>query len=105
MKFFFYNIVLSALFSSSLLHAVNTEDSTLGGDIEQQVNQEPLFISLGSTCTTAHMHRECGIRKAAFPFDWIVSFDSEKLIDILEENFLHFLYLDFVLEKRAGDQE
>ncbi len=94
MKFFLYKIVLSAVFSFSLLHGVNTRDSNLGEDIEQQISQEPLFVSLGSTCTTAHMHRECGIRKAAFPFDWIVSFDGEKLIDILEEGFLHFLNPD-----------
>ena len=94
MKFFIYNIVLSALFSSSLLHAVNTKDSNLGGNIEQEISQEPLFVSLGSTCTTAHMHRECGIRKAAFPFDWIISFDGEKLIDILNEGFFHFLNPD-----------
>ncbi len=86
MKFIVY-----ALLCSSLLHAINTKDSNLGGNIEQEISQEPLFVSLGSSCTTAHMHRECGIRKAAFPFDWIISFDGEKLIDILEEDFLHFL--------------
>jgi len=94
MKFFIYNIVLSALFSSSLLHAITTKDSNLGGNIEQEISHEPLFVSLGPTCTTAHMHRECGIRKAAFPLDWIISFDGEKLIDILEEGFLHFLNPD-----------
>ena len=94
MKFFIHNVVLSALFSSSLLYAVNTKDSNLGGNIEQEISQEPLFVSLGSTCITAHMHRECGIRKAAFPFDWIISFDGEKLIDILKEGFLHFLNPD-----------
>jgi hypothetical protein len=89
MTFPFYSILLSALFSS--LYAINTKDSGLGGNIEREISQEPLFVSLGSTCTTAHMHRECGIRKAAFPFDWIISFDGEMLIDILEEDFLHFL--------------
>lgn len=87
-------MVLSSLFSSSLLHAVNTKDSNLGGNIEQEISQKLLFVSLGSTCTTAPVHRECGIRKAAFPFDWIISFDGEKLIDILEEGFLHFLNSD-----------
>ncbi|HSX04685.1 MAG TPA: DUF1796 family putative cysteine peptidase [Rhabdochlamydiaceae bacterium] len=70
---------------------MNTNDSSLGENIEQEISQEPLFVSLGSTCTTAHTHRECGIRKAAFPFDWIVSLNGEKLIEILEEDFLHFL--------------
>lgn len=96
MKFFIYNIVLSVLFSVSLLHAVSTRDSNLGENIEQNINQEPLFVSLGSHCRTAHMHRECGIRKAAFPFDWIISFDGEKLVDLLEEDFFHFLNPDFL---------
>jgi len=94
MKLLIYNILLSLLFTSSLLHAFNTADANLGGNIEQEIIQEPLFVSLGSYCRTAHMHRDCGIRKAAFPFDWIISFDGEKLIDILEEDFLHFLNPD-----------
>ncbi len=94
MRFFIYSIFLITLFSSSLTYGVNTKDSSLGGNIEKERNQEPLFVSLGSACITAHMHRECGIRKAAFPFDWILSCDGEKLINILEENFLHFLNSD-----------
>ncbi len=101
MKIFIYNIILSSLFSVSLLNAVNTRDCNLGGNIEQEISQEPLFVSLGSHCMTAHMHRECGIRKAAFPFDWIISFDSEKLIDLLEEDFFHFLNPDVL--KISGD--
>jgi hypothetical protein len=90
-KLFLHIIVLGALFSTSLLNAVNTKDSDLGGELEQEIGQEPLFVSLGSYCLTANMHRECGIRKAAFPFDWIVSFDGEKLIELLKDDFLHFL--------------
>lgn len=97
MRSFIWSSVFGLLCALSLLHAVNTKDSSLGGDIGREVCKEPLFVSLGSTCATAHMHRECGIRKAAFPFDWIISFDGEKLIDIFEEDFLHFLDTD-VLE-------
>ncbi len=96
MKFFLCNLILSLLFSVSALNGVNIKDSALGGDIALEITQEPLFVSLGSSCTTAHMHRDCGIRKAAFPFDWIISFDGEKLIDLLEEDFLHFLNPDFL---------
>jgi hypothetical protein len=94
MIFFIHYIVFSVSFSASLLNAVNTQDSNLGGNIDQGISQEPLFVSLGSICATAHTHRECGIRKAAFPFDWIISFDGEKLIQLLEEDFLHFLNPD-----------
>lgn len=89
-------IILGTILSASLLKAVSTADSDLGGRLEQRMSQEPLFVSLGSSCESAHMHRECGIRKAAFPFDWIVSFDGEKLIELLEEDFLHFLNPHFL---------
>lgn len=91
MKLNICRIVFGSLFFISLLNAENTRDSNLGGNIEQSISQEPLFVSLGSYCTTARMHRNCEIRKAAFPFDWIISFDGEKLIELLEEDFLHFL--------------
>ncbi len=52
---------------------------------------EPLFVSLGSFCEPSHMLKFCDFRRAAFPFDWIVSFDGESLIQILEEDFSHFL--------------
>lgn len=91
MKLLVCKIILGALFSVSILHGVNTKDSELGGRIGEGIGQEFLFVSLGSCCTTAHMHRECGIRKAAFPFDWIISFDGERLVEILEDDFLHFL--------------
>ncbi len=51
----------------------------------------PLFISLGSHCEPALMLKECGLRQAAFPFDWIVSFNGDALIEILQDDFLYFL--------------
>lgn len=91
-----FHIALTLLISGPILNTISARDSELGGSIEQTISQDPLFVSLGSSCTTAHMHRESGIRKAAFPFDWIISFDGEKLIELLEEDFLHFLDLDFL---------
>jgi len=53
--------------------------------------QEPLFVSLGSTCEVAHILKANGFRKAAFPFDWITTIDSEKFLDILNQDFKYFL--------------
>jgi len=71
--------------------------SALYGDIEDldsmqfnEMNAEPLFVSLGSHCGPAHMLRFCEKRQAAFPFDWIISFDGEALIKILEDDFWEF---------------
>jgi|GEM_PF-1115852 len=62
-----------------------------------EMSQEPLFISLGSHCEPAHALRLGGLRKAAFPFDWIISFDGEALIEILQEDFRHFLEDEYFL--------
>jgi hypothetical protein len=73
---------------------------------EEEINkwkgEDPLFVSLGSYCGTAHTHRALGIRKAAFPLDWICSFDGEKVIELMEEDFLHFLNPDFFSEGPSG---
>jgi len=60
-------------------------------DFEDEGLKGPVFVSLGSFCESAWVHDECKIRKAAFPFDWITSFDGEKLIEALEDDFLFFL--------------
>jgi hypothetical protein len=49
-----------------------------------------LFVGLGSGCDTGLTLRDCGFRKAAFPFDWIVNGDHQKLLLLLEEDFKFF---------------
>ncbi|WP_158227807.1 DUF1796 family putative cysteine peptidase [Estrella lausannensis] len=51
---------------------------------------EPLFISLGSICRTASSLKEQGLRKASFPFDWYLSVDGEKMIEIIKDDFRYF---------------
>lgn len=51
---------------------------------------EVIFVSLGSICEPSHMLKYCELRKEAYPFDWIVSFDGEALIEMLQEDFRHF---------------
>ena len=50
-------------------------------------SNEPLFVSLGSYCEGAHMLKFCERRKAAFPLDWIISFDGEAVIEMLQNGF------------------
>lgn len=54
------------------------------------MDSELLFVSLGSVCEPAHLLRFCELRKAAFPFDWIISFDGETVIEMLKHDFLYF---------------
>ncbi len=56
----------------------------------QAADQTALFVSLGSTCVPANFTRFCEVRTASFPFDWILSLDEEKFIEILEDDFSHF---------------
>jgi hypothetical protein len=46
--------------------------------------------SLGGRCHTASMMKECKIKKASYPFDWIFS-NLEMIIHCLEDNFNIFL--------------
>lgn len=48
------------------------------------------FVSLGSACTTAHILRDSGLRKSAYPFDWVVSCDPEALIEMICDDFRYF---------------
>lgn len=58
---------------------------------ELSLSDELLFVSLGSNCEPAHQLRCCDLRKTAFPFDWIISFDGEAVINMLENDFRGFL--------------
>lgn len=65
-------------------------------DDQQSISQyletstDPLFVSLGSTCGPATAMRSSGIRKTAFPLDWLFSFDGNKIIEMLDTDFAHF---------------
>lgn len=55
------------------------------------------LISIGSNCISAGIVRSCGFRKAAYPFDWILSLDNEGFIQILEDDFAYFLDEEFLV--------
>ncbi len=76
--------------------------SAVYGDVDDfttldKMSQEPLFVSLGSYCDPAHVLRLCNLRKAAFPFDWIISFDGEGLIEMLNDDFREFLKDEYLI--------
>ena len=52
---------------------------------------EPLFINLGPDCYFANGLGGLGLRKAAFPFDWLLTNDQEMFIELLEDDFKFFL--------------
>ena len=54
------------------------------------------YISLGSTCESAHCLKKY-LRNEAYPFDWITTIDSEKFIKIIEDDFKFFLDVNCLL--------
>lgn len=97
------SVIRLILFLLCLARWGHAEIEDLGDTLPAECIGEPLFVSLGSHCEPAHMLRACGLRKVAFPFDWIVSFDGEALIELLEEDFANFFYLpSFVPYGPAG---
>ncbi len=92
-----FNLFLLTLLSVLLINpcrvtAENSENLTT-----RDLTQTALFASLGSACTPATLTKLCGIRTASFPFDWIVSMDGEKFIEMLEDDFLHFFNMEHLV--------
>ena len=72
------------------VQSVCAVDFEYEGDI--QFNQPYLFVSLGCTCWQAQALRPKAhsLREAAFPFDWLLTPDSNTLIQCLDEKFKYF---------------
>src|SRR5271155_2880823 len=64
--------------------------------------QRPLVVSLGCDCSTAGILRNCGIRKAAYPFDWLRSIDLSGLIKVLDDDFAFFFEDRFAQPGHGG---
>lgn len=77
------------VFLTSLIHGeIENLNDYLG---IEEITDPVLFVSLGSHCHPAHDLRAFNLRRLAFPLDWIISFNGEALISLLEEDFTYFL--------------
>lgn len=97
MKKFLMRLLATIFFSSCCLLgngilAVEHENSTDPQSIERylETSSDPLFVSLGSFCGPASSMQREHVRKAAFPVDWMLSVDGEKIITMLDTDFAHF---------------
>ena len=63
----------------------------------KELQNDAVFVSLGSFCGPAGFTRSAGFRTAAFPFDWLVFPSEEKLIQLLNEDFLYFLDKNYLI--------
>jgi hypothetical protein len=66
-----------------------SEDFEFDGSL--QFNKPYLFVPLGCTCWQAQALRQHSLRDAAFPFDWLLTYDNEELIRCLDQKFHYFL--------------
>ncbi len=53
-------------------------------------HEKHLFVSLGPICEMALRLRDCGLRHAAFPFDWLVLKNVDRFIELLDNDFQFF---------------
>lgn len=84
-KIFCLVLVSAQLLAQSLL------EETFAG-----LADDVLFVSLGSTCHPAGILRNLHLRKEAHPFDWMLTIDGKKMIEILDTNFDYFLKEEFL---------
>lgn len=70
--------------------------ATLCKNINESENVEPIVVSLGCHCAPAMCMTEHGLRKVAFPFDWMFTNNFEGFCRVLSSDFTDFLSEDFL---------
>lgn len=60
-------------------------------NLSAQVHSIPTYISLGEDCQAALTLRTLDRRFAAYPLDWVVTYDFNKVIKAFKEDFAHFV--------------
>lgn len=86
-------VILVILCFSCILEAKNSDQEN-----------PPIFVSMGANCEVACRLRESGLRKVAYPFDWIFTRHHLGFLNILNLDFLNFTNPKFLEpnQTRAG---
>lgn len=98
MKHFLTLLMLLCLFRLD----ADIDDIGEADPLLEELQKENLFVSLGSTCDPAKMLRFCGFRKVAYPFDWLVSMDGDKVREMIEDDFAYFLEPSCLVSYASG---
>jgi hypothetical protein len=61
------------------------------------------YISLGSDCSVAYQLDMLGLRKEAYPFDWIRCNRTEDIISLMENKFQHFFDEEYLIKEKEVD--
>lgn len=54
------------------------------------------FVSLGQNCNSAWYLKECGLKKASYPFDWVFT-SPEILAHVLNDDFQSFMNKELII--------
>lgn len=68
----------------------------------QSIYSETHFISIGRDCQAAKILQTFNIRKAAYPMDWMICNNFEKVSLAFQEDFIHFLNPKFLEYKKTS---
>ena len=60
------------------------------------------IISLGFFCSTALELERIGLRSNSSPFDWVISFDISKLIDLINNGFEDILNIKYLKQYKSN---
>ena len=77
--------------TSSLLEADEDVVNSYN-DSDVYSKEDCLFVSLGSNCNSSLHLREMGLRKEAYPLDWVLSTHDESLINLINDDFRYFTH-------------
>ena len=54
------------------------------------------FISLGCNCKVASSLGKYGLRSAAGPFDWCISYSLKGIMEVIENEFADFMDAEYI---------
>jgi hypothetical protein len=93
-----WNCILLFVFAMGSLFATDVDFNDEGNF---NLKKETLYISLGANCEMALRLRDCGLRHAAFPFDWTITKRHNLFLNLFIDDFRFFTsteYFDTVIE-------
>jgi hypothetical protein len=88
-------ILCGFLFGIGIISNCNL--SADGWDPDLSLEQNVTLVSLGSHCEIAIHLNANNLRKAAFPFDWLLTCDYERFLLLLENDFAFFLDKQYLI--------
>ena len=62
------------------------------------ITEDIMYIPIGIDCSVAFNLQKYGVRKMAFPFDWLRLTDIKFVIDLIQSKFQYFMEKEYLIE-------